>query len=208
MNNIFIEKPYMEYHHDTPFAIARLNTKYANLLSKLALKYEPQIMELNPDKNWNNLYHKKTSSRYKNYNIFLFDSAYMNLFLAVRSLFRYFLEQIEHKPYPCYIRSWVNINRNGEGMFRHTHEAKIIGSFLAFTEGAYTSYGPLKDSNEKDHIFENKDGLLLITKSNNGNFHEVSTWHNDKHPRISYAFDIIEQFLYKQNSNYIPFDGL
>lgn len=198
----------MEYHHDTPFAIARLNVKYAHLLAKLALKYEKQVMKLEPDKNWSQVYQNTTSARYNKYNVFLLDSAYMNLFLATRTLFRYFLEQTENKLYPCYIRSWYNISKQGEDIFRHTHEARIIGSFLAFTEGAYTSYGPLKDSNEKDHIFENKDGLLIITKSNMGNYHEVSPWHNQEYPRVSYAFDIKEQCLFKQGNYYIPFDGL
>lgn len=209
MNDLFIEKPYLEWHHETPFAIARLNVKYAHLLSKLALKYESEILTLNADEFWESKNKNSTNSRYHNYNSFLLDSAYLNLFLSLRKLFRFFLEETNYKPFPSYVRSWYNITREGQCIIRHTHTAKFIGSFLAFTEGenSFTSYGNSPDSNKDDYRFENKDGLLLITRSEGKNFHEVPIWTNPEHPRISYAFDIIPQFNYKTNKGYIPFDG-
>src|SRR5688500_18606511 len=100
MNKIFIEEPRLEWHHDTPFAIARLNVKYAHLLSRLALQYEAEILSLEPDKKWQDEKQvNTTSSRYASYNIFLIDSAYLNLFLSVRTLFRFLLWETGHQAF-------------------------------------------------------------------------------------------------------------
>jgi hypothetical protein len=209
ITTLFEQLPTVEWHNDTPFAIAKLKKGYAKLLAQKALEYEPYIntLELSEITLGQGLTNA-TGARYQRYNVFMLDGAYMPLYLAARHTFRALLEGINHAMFPCYIRSWYNITRESHDIGRHTHEAKFIGSFLAFAEGSTTGYGPLKDSNALDHVFKNEDGMLLFTTSNSANFHEVSTWYNPDHPRISYAFDIYEQALFKPNKHTIPFEGL
>jgi hypothetical protein len=206
--SIFKELPRLEWHNDTPFVLAKLMPDYTALLSLKALEYEPKIVQLEARPlNPLQIFTNPTGARYPSFNSFLLDGAYMQLYLAVRHCFRFLLNAIEQENYSSFIHSWYNISRIGHRIERHTHQAQFIGSFLAYTEGSTTSYGPLKDSNEKDHVFENQNGMLILTKSNMANFHEVSQWTNPDHPRISYAFDIIDYTLFKPGSLYIPLDG-
>jgi len=206
--SIFKELPRLEWYNDTPFVLAKLMPDYAALLFQKALEYEPKIIELEARPiDPLQIFTNPTGSRYPFYNSFLLDCTYMPLYLAVRHCFRFMLQALNQEIFPSFIHSWYNISRKGHYIERHTHQAQFIGSFLAFAEGSTTSYGPLKNSNEKDHVFENHNGMLILTKSDMSNFHEVSEWTNPDHPRISYAFDIIDHCKFNPKSPYIPFDG-
>jgi hypothetical protein len=207
MSKLFIERPSLEWHHNIPFALARLNIAYAGMLTKLAIQYESEIVKLKPDKKWKLISAgNPTGSRYPSYNTFMLNPGFMPLFLALRQTFRFLLEQIGQEPYSCYLGSWFNIHREGQNLHRHTHSARFIGSFAAFTEGSSTSYGPLQDSDAEDHTFYHRNGSLIVSRGGE-NYHQVSVWNNPEHPRVSFAFDIIDQSKWKSNSFLIPFDG-
>jgi hypothetical protein len=206
--SIFKELPKLEWYNDTPFVFAKLVPDYAALLAQKALEFEPEIVNfearpLGPLQIFTN----PTGARYPYYNSFLLDGDYIHLYLAARHCFKFLLNALKHENYPSFIHSWYNISQIGHRIERHTHQAQYIGSFLAFAEGSTTSYGPLKYASEKDHVFENHNGMLILTKSDMSNFHEVSEWTNPDHPRISYAFDIIDHNKFNPKSTYIPFDG-
>ena len=206
--SIFKELPRTEWHNDTPFVLAKLMPNYAAILAQKALEFESDIVKLKAKPiDPLQIFTNPTGARYPFYNSFLLDGVYIQLYLAVRHCYRFLLNAIQKDNHPTFIHSWYNISRNGHRIERHTHHAQYIGSFMAFAEGSTTSYGPLKYASEKDHVFENQNGMLLLTESNKGNFHEVSKWTNPEHPRISYAFDINDYSKYKPNSTYIPFDG-
>jgi hypothetical protein len=211
----FVEKPRLEWHNKRPFAIARLPTQYAHALAQIALDREEFIKSLPVSEDWQeSAVREVVSSRYQNYNALVLSLRCVPLFVAIRSTYRYLLGNMEVVEKFATLQCWVNIHRKGQHLTRHLHgKVPLIGAFIARGEGSTTSYGPSPVADERDHAFENRDGRLLITWGG-PHYHEVSTWEDSEHPRVSYGFNI--NFLPEEDTNnidkvmyphLIPFDG-
>jgi hypothetical protein len=205
---LFVKEPWLEWHNRRPFAFACLDPGYAHRLAELAVKLEPQILNLSVAKGWeNSAAQNPTGSRYAAYNAFLLDPSLLDLFLALRATYRFLISSIQVKPQPCYLQSWFNIHRAGQNLHRHEHMARFIGSFSAHAEGSVTRWGASPVTDESDYQLENRDGLLTVTVGRK-HYHEVSLWQDQDRPRVSYAFDIVDQSAWRDDRVLIPFDGL
>jgi hypothetical protein len=146
-----------------------------------------------------------TGSRYSSYNVFLLDPNYLALFGALQTTYRFFLQSTGLRSKPRFLQSWFNVHRYGQNLHRHLHDATLIGTVAARTEGSVTSYGPSPTADETDYRLPLLDGQLIVT-TGRLHYHEVSVWHDEQNPRISYAFDIVEAKDWSSSQVLIPFD--
>jgi hypothetical protein len=201
----FVEPPRVEWRRGRPFAFARLPEDYARELEALAHRLSPELDEVEPKPDmmrWAGPY----GSRFAGYNIFLLDPAYLPLFWAMRATYRTLIEAMKVKRRFSCVRGWLNIQKHGEHIGRHLHEAQFIGTFAARAEGSETRFGLLPDRTDDDIVIENVNGQLLLTFGLS-HYHETSAWERSDAARVTYAVDIVPAEQWKGKSLRIPFDG-
>lgn len=201
----FLEPPRLQWHHNRPFALARLQPDYARELEALALRLEPQITSLPVSSGWESVSAENpTTARYKSYNTFLLDPRFMPLFLALRDTYRFMLQATGARAPSSYVKSWFNVHRAGQNLRRHHHKAGFIGSFAAHAEGSVTRYGGTMAPSDRDYAVDHIDGGLLVTVGHQ-HFHDVSTWQDPTRARVTYAFDIVGEQDWRPDRLLIPF---
>ncbi len=139
----FLEPPRVEWHHNRPFAVARLPLRYAQTMARLALEREAEIAALPSSEGWSDLdaAENPTGSRYKSYNALTLSRDGLFLFLALRQTYRQLLESSGVKSHMTEVQAWLNIHRSGQRLRRHLHNCQFIGSFIARGERTRTAYG-------------------------------------------------------------------
>ena len=201
---IFVEMPHVEWRGLRPFAFARLPPSYAEQLAVLAHRLAPDLAKLEPKAEmlpWAGPF----GARFSRYNIFLLDSAYLRLFVALRLTYRALLDATKVKPRDRFARAWLNIHQAGEQIARHHHDAPFIGTFAAYAEGSCTRYGHSRERSDEDVTIPNVDGQLIVTPGKL-HFHETTVWERSDAARVTYAFDIIGAEGWNPNRVQVPFD--
>jgi hypothetical protein len=204
-SRIFAEMPRVEWRGHRPFAFARLSLDYTRQLETLAHRLAPDLDRLQPQAKmlpWAGPY----GARFSRYNIFLLDTAYLPLFLALRHTYRTLIDDTKAPRRARFLRAWLNIHQAGEQIGRHLHDAAFIGTFAARAEGSNTRYGGTRERSDADVIIPNLDGQLVLTLGK-GHYHETTAWERDDAARVTYAFDILGEDEWNANCVQIPFDG-
>lgn len=202
----WLEPPRVEWQGARPFVYARLEQEYARRLEYLAHQYTPSILQLPGVHSAAAEAASPTASRYPSYNVFLLDEQYTPLLSAIRDCYRVLVKIIDGERQERFIKSWFNVTTAGHSISRHRHRAVFIGTFSARAEGSQTRFGLSPETNEADHIVENRDGQLLLTTGMN-HYHEVSSWQDQSRPRVTYAFDVINASQWRADRVQVPFDG-
>jgi hypothetical protein len=203
-SQIFVEAPYVEWRGLRPFAFARLSPSYAGQLAELAHRLAPDLAQLEPKAEmlpWAGPF----GARFSRYNIFLLDSAYHPLFVALRSTYRALIEATKVERRARFLRAWLNIHQAGESIARHLHDAPFIGTFAAHAEGTSTRYGHTRERSDDDVEIPNIDGQLTVTLGKL-HYHETTVWERSDSARVTYAFDIIGEEGWNPKRVQIPFD--
>ena len=201
---LFVEPPRVETHR-RPFAFARMPEDYAHELAAVAERLAPGLDRLPPKEGmlgWAGPY----GARFSRYNLFLLDPAFDRLLLALRATYRALVEAMRIEPRPRRIHAWMNIQREGERIGRHLHNAPFIGTFAARAGGSETRYGLSRERSDADFVVPNRDGQLLVTPGKL-HYHETSPWSRRDAPRVTFAFDIVGAEEGDDNPLRLPFDG-
>ena len=138
----FVKPPQLEWHGKRPFAVAQMQPDYATGLELLAPVLEQRILCLPVTEGWEAAASgNPTGSRYGSYNALLLDPLHTELFLGIRTTARFLREQIGLAHTPTMIQSWLNVHRAGQRLGRHSHDATLIGFFIAYGKASTTSFG-------------------------------------------------------------------
>jgi hypothetical protein len=202
----FVEWPRVEVLGERQFAFARLEPGYAALLENFALAEEEAIKTLPVAERWE---HKEqtnpTTSRYNSYNVFLLSPQTLPLYFAIKQTYLRLLQAAGLEPGSRFIQCWYNIHRAGQCLPRHKHPYPFIGTFSAHATGSVTRYGSARHTSNSDVILHHAPGQLMVTTGRD-HFHETSVWQDSARPRVTFAFDILDESQWAPGQVFVPFD--
>ena len=154
-------------------------------------------------RNRSNLKPPKTTELYASYNLLTINEIGFNyLYHSIKNSFY----EIKDSKDQYYIRSWLNMYRNQNGLAWHSHlpdcKNSWHGYFCVNAEPSITEYRVLG----KEISVNNKNNSIVIGKCQDN--HKTVVWDSDENPRITIVFDIIshkdlEQFGFRIN-HWIP----
>lgn len=201
----FAEPPRVEWHRGRPFAFSRLPEDYARRLEAVAHELAPRVAALESAPGmlpWAGTY----GARFAYYNIFQLHPACLPLFWSMKATYLALIEAMGVERRSSCARGWFNIQRAGERIGPHVHEAKFVGTFAARAEGSDTRFALVEDRMEDGVVIPNVDGQLLLTFGAH-HCHDTTEWQRTDVARVTYAIDILPAEKWSGSHVQVPFDA-
>jgi hypothetical protein len=159
---------------------------------KLVEKIEPEILKIDV---YQGIVNKKPGTddemitKWNGWNILLLnDPELFKIYKIILKGVKEFAKFTEYKEPVTYLGCWATLTRKGRKVHPHTHNFHMIGHVVINAEPSTTIFSwKDKDGKEYHAPIENKNGLVLVTKSVN---HHSSVWEKDE-SRVTVGFDVI-----------------